>query len=439
MQGEIKTTREQKWQTRFGSSLGPMALTTAIAYADQGFMRMISDVLDEVRETDSHLHGILQKRELRVASADISVKPSRSRRTTAKARKVAEFCEEALLGIGGFRQLVAHLMNGNYMNRSVAELKWKRNGKYILPTGWYFIHSRRVSFDDNFDPIMLDEDGGQFRWPGKKIEEFAPGKLILFCPTVRHVYPTREGLGRIVMWTSAFKRWGVRDWLALAELAAKPGRVGYYGTGKKMDTSSEGKWKLPEATKEHVNTLRSALRSYSTTVDIALPDSVMLDLIFAPSGVDRVHQDLINWCNSEMSKAVTGETLTTDAGSRGARSLGEVHQNEATMISRWDSQQLAEVIRTNILAPIVYRNFGFDYPVPFVHFDVDPEGSLDLEATRVEKLVKSGLRLSADELRQRFRYSNPSNDEEVIGERVQNKEDRSAAKPELPTQSSDLG
>lgn len=431
MAQEIKAGREQKSQTRYGSLLGPLALTSAVNNADQGFMRLFSDVLDEVRETDSHLHGILQKRELRVASASISVRANSSRRVTARARKIVDFCDEVIGDFSNFRAMLAHLMNGNYMNRSIVEIEWDYVGKYFVPREWHFIHSRRVSFDDSFAPIMLDEDGGQFRWPGKKVSEFTPGKLLLFMPSIRHTYPTREGLGRTVMWPSAFKRWGVRDWLALAEIAAKPGKIGYYGTGKKDLQSAKGKYDLPEATKEHKELLTRALRSFSTNIDINLPDSVFLDFVTAAPGVGDVHKDLIEWCNSEMSKAVTGETLSTDAGNRGARSLGEVHASEATMIARWDAFMIGETLRKKFIAPMVRRNFGDDAPIPHIIFSVDPETSLDAEADRIQKLVQSGLTLASDEVRGKFGYSKPMVDEEMMGRTIATNTER--VKPTYPS------
>ena len=413
----VGTTREQKTQIRHGSGLTPMALTRAIYNADQGFMRLISDVLDEVRETDSHLQGILQKRELRVASADLRIVPGKRRRATKKAKDIAAFCDDVLQNIIDFRPMLAHLMNGVYMSRAIAEMEWGQVGRFFVPLRWHFIHSRRVSYNDYFEPVILDEDGGQYRWPGQKISEFESGKIIFFAPRIRHTYPTREGIGRTVMWPAAFKKWGIRDWLSLAEMAGRPAKIGTYGTGKRSqeDTSFAGVNKLPEATKEHKDLLIKAIRSYSTSLDIALPDSVMLQHIFPPSNLDSVHTGLIEWCNAEMSKAVTGETLSTDAGNRGARSLGEVHIGEATMIARWDAMQLADTIRYQILSPLVKINFGPDAPVPYLMFNVDPKESLDAEATRIEKLTKSGLRIAAGEVREVFGYSEPSQDEEVIG------------------------
>ena len=54
-------------------------------------------------------------------------------------------------------------------------------------------------------------------YPGVPLRLFPPGKFLVHEPYVHGGYPQREGLGRTCMWFSMFKRWDVRDVLALLE------------------------------------------------------------------------------------------------------------------------------------------------------------------------------------------------------------------------------
>ena len=51
-----------RFQYRLGSALTPQALTTVQRQADIGYMYQWIDVLDELRETDPHLHASLYQR-----------------------------------------------------------------------------------------------------------------------------------------------------------------------------------------------------------------------------------------------------------------------------------------------------------------------------------------------------------------------------------------
>jgi hypothetical protein len=59
-----------------------------------------------------------------------------------------------------------------------------------------------------------------------------------------------------------------------------------------------------------------------------------------------------------MSKAVLGQTLTVDAGERGARSLGEVHLQVREDIVRQDAQALMSLVNGQLIPWIVELNIG---------------------------------------------------------------------------------
>jgi phage gp29-like protein len=409
-------SQNEKEQLRVGSALTPQYITTVLRRADAGYMDLISDMLDEVRETDPHLHSVLFKREVQVSGCAWELRPARRVRATKKRDKIVDFCTDVLENLPGFSQILAHLQSAVYHGRAAAENIWRKDGSKWLIERIDTIHSRRLAYAaTNWKLHLWDAAGGtEFsNFPGKPFDSFPKGKFIVHTPRVRGGYPTREGLGRVLVWYSVFKRWTQRDWMALAEMVGRPGRVGYYGTGQ-VDPLKGG---MPEATPIDQALLEDALINWSSAVAVKLPDTVKLDFVSATTGHGELHKLLSDHCNSEMSKAALGETLTTEAGNKGARSLGDVHDDVRLMIALWDSRCLAETVRYFILAPLVRLNFGEGAPVPEIVFTVEPSDSLNAVAERYQKLAAAGLDIGQEHVRDVFGIPEPLEGEPLLSPR----------------------
>ena len=235
-----------------GSSLTPQAVTSILSFADNGYLWQLADLLDECRERDGHLHAELQKRELRVAGAEWELRPPQG--TGARGAEIARWCTARLNEIEAhdtldrsFADALVGLMTAVYQARAGLEVSWRQDGRRMVPASLSFIHPRRFAFTTDWRLHLWDASGtatsytpegnnnenspfGQF--PGLPIAAFPAGKFIVHQPVVRGVYPTREGLGRLLVWWSTFKRFDVRDLLAYAQWAGRGLRIGTYATGK---------------------------------------------------------------------------------------------------------------------------------------------------------------------------------------------------------------
>lgn len=195
-------------------------------------------------------------------------------------------------------------------------------------------------------------------------------------PRIRGVYPTREGLGRLLCWWSTFKRFDVRDLLAYAEWAGRGLRVGTFATGK-------GPLGDQPASDEDVAVLQEAMEAMSSATAVILADTTKADLVEAPNNND-VHDRLASLCNDEISKATVGGTLGSSVSKAGgSRSQGEVHERGELLIAKSDARSISATLR-QLLAPMVAMNFGDRAPVPAIVFAVDPAGDLDGLAKRMQ-------------------------------------------------------
>ena len=420
------TTRpspQDRYQRRLGAGITPQTITAVLREADVGSMWDYADLLDEIRQGDPHLHGDLQKRELAVSGADyeLRVPDGASKRAGDRAIKL---CRDALASIEvepgtlglSFRGAMQSLLSATYHGRSAVEIVYARDGRFMLPRHAYAVHARRLSWSNEADwrLYLYDATTGGTRYatfPGvalNDVEVFPRGKMIVHLPRQFGTYPTREGLGRALVWFSGFKRWTVRDWLAFAEWAGRGLRVGKYATGR--DPQKDGR-----ANEDDKAALEDALQAMSSTVATVIPDVTDLQVIEAKD--NAVHSELVKLCNGEMSKMILGGTLTSDPGDKGARSLGDVHLRAMYLLLKSDAENLADTMRRDLFAPLVRMNLGPSAPVPHIAFSVEPPEDAKSRAERLKLYMDHGLRVPAEWVYDLESIPSPTDGAETIGGR----------------------
>lgn len=407
-----------RFQQRYGSALSPQAITAAQRMGDTGYLYQFIDILDELRESDPHLHAELFKREAMVAGAEWELRPPEDSGATGAA--IATWCTRILKDIEStsdtslsFADALMHLQGAVYHGRAVAEVVWSRDGR--VPQSLDFVHARRLAYATDWRLHLWDATGGGgpgigstptdaerafAQFPGVPFDVFPAGKFIVHRPRIRGGYPTREGLGRTVCWFSCFKKFNIRDLLAYAEWAGRGLRVGEFASGNDPQNPSR-------ATPEDVEILKSALEAMSSTVSVVIPDTTKLTVHSAPNN-NHVHSELQQLCNAEISKAVLGATLTSEGGqSGGNRALGEVHERVGLMIARRDASSLGSTLRRDLLRPMVERTFGVGSPVPSFAFAVDPAADLDALAKRIQIAAAAGVEIGQRDARNLLQLPDP--------------------------------
>ncbi|WP_157920779.1 phage portal protein family protein, partial [Escherichia coli] len=76
----------------------------------------------------------------------------------------------------------------------------------------------------------------------------------------------------------------------------------------------------------------------------------------AANGQADPFETMISWGERSISKAILGGTLTTEAGDKGARSLGEVHNEVRREIRDSDLRQLAATLNRDLVYPLYALN-----------------------------------------------------------------------------------
>lgn len=401
-----------RYQIRPGSNLTPGFITNVLKQADIGYFWEQADLFDEAREKDTHLHTVLAKREDAIAGAEWELRAPPGEQAERMA-PINEYLTAVLNALGNFPEIVAHLVGGVYQGRGVAEQLWAKDraGNPTYPAEMFPVHARRCAMVNNWrlhlwDATSPSQNPEVSDFPGVAFDEYPRGKFLVHQPRVFGGYPTREGLGRLLVWYSAFRTWTIRDWMAYAEMIGRPLRFAEYKAGG----TGEGE----HARDEDVAKILDDLRAMSGAVSITHPDTIKVNLPNLGRQRNDVHDALTSFCNAEMSKAVLHQTLTTEAGTRGARALGTVHADVETQVAKRDAAAVSATLRRDLFTPAVRRKFGADAPVPQIAFIVDREGEKQAYANMLKVFVSLGGKVSQAHARNKLGIEDPKPGDDLL-------------------------
>lgn len=278
--------------------------------------------------------------------------------------------------------LIDAILDAPLFGYAVLEVVWERRDGLILPAKIEGKPQRWFSFD---------ADGRlRFRSRANPLygEELPERKFLL----PRYRASIDNPYGRRVLsqcfWPWIFKKNGLKFWVVFTEKYGLPQVVVKHPRGASDD--------------EIDRSLDMAEKMVQDAV-AAIPDDSSVELI-EPSGrgasSDLFHR-LVTWCDEQISKAIKGETLTSDPGEHGSRSLGEVHNDVREDIIASD-QRLVEGTFNDLIEWICHYNFTGDRPLfkMWAETDVDKD-----EAERDEILSRAlggGRRLSTAYFERRY-------------------------------------
>jgi phage gp29-like protein len=128
---------------------------------------------------------------------------------------------------------------------------------------------------------------------------------------------------------------------------------------------------------------------------------------------------LIDLCNREISKAVLGQTLTTEVGKTGSYAAGRVHGEVRQDLVEADGRAIEDVLQRDILGPLVFFNFGEDAVrqlLPKWRIKTEPPEDLKQAADTYQVLISQiGLPVAKDHLYDRFHIPKPEAKQETVG------------------------
>jgi SPP1 gp7 family putative phage head morphogenesis protein len=264
---------------------------------------------------DAHLQAVAEKRKTAITNQKVHWEP-KLEDGQEPDKALIEKINDTVLRTPWFNELLGHAMDAIIYGHSLIELIPEKgvinkvallNRANVIPElGFLFLNyfnepsksSNGKTFDDG---KPLDASLGIYYRTDPAYSDF------LIEVGGKKDYGKLMSAAQYVI----YKRGGFGDWAQFAEIFGSPFFFGKYNP---FD---------PESRKK----LEEGLNNMAGKPWAVIPDGSSIDKIDTnQAGKSEVFKDLISVCNEEISKLVLGNTLTTNQGDKGARSLGDVHK-----------------------------------------------------------------------------------------------------------------
>lgn len=363
--------------SRIGGGITPARISQILRDADLGLMTHLMDLANECRQRDAHLQAVLATSEESIAGLGWQLSLPEDAR--AKDKRAAKWVESVLRSNPHLHSLIAHLAGAVFYSYAVAEIMWTKDAGKMVPESFTRLAQRRFCFrlkDGKF--LWRDEGMGT---EGIDFQAEHPRKFIVSQPRVTGDIPSREGLCRTLVWMSVFRNWIISDWLRTAEFSWKPWRIGTYK--KSGGTNNEDRVELENAMRR-LTTDGALVMADTSTIKVEWPGG--------SSSTKATHKEAADAFADEMSKAVLGQTETTQSSKSSGYAQAKVHEGVRKDLVESRAKQVAEVLTRDLITPMIELNFDGVRPPTFEFLTQDP---VDLKAfsEALANLKKAGARI----------------------------------------------
>jgi phage gp29-like protein len=359
---------QDRWSSYPSAGLTPGRLAAIFRAADAGDLRSQAELFEDMEEKDLHLASVMQTRRLAVLGLDRQVEAASD---SAEDKKIADFCRGVLDDLD-YESFATHLLGALGHGYAGAEPKWATGTQWTI-AGFNLIHPKNITWLNSLTPLVITQDNYSGVEP-------VPFQLIYHSHLAKSGHDTRNGVLRVCGYMYLFKNYALKDWAAFNEIFGMPLRLGKYE---------------PSATPADRDALRQAIMNLGADAAGVISKSTEIEFIEASSrlsGTTNPYEVMANFCNREMSKAVLGQTLTTDTqGSTGTYAAGKVQADVRQDLLEADANALSKTIRMQLLRPLVGFNFGWDKPVPGFSLPIQDSPDLKDDSEIVKNLKEAGF------------------------------------------------
>lgn len=374
--------------------LTPPRLAAILLEAEEGDATRYLELAEDMEERDLNYLAQLGTRKRAITQLQITVVAASDEKADVEnADLVREFLER-----GDLEDVLFDILDAIGKGYSVCEMIWETPARdEWAPREIVWRDPRWFAFDRIDGTTLKLREGAELR-------DLTRYKYIVHKHRAKSGLPIRGGLARAAAWAYLFKNFTLKDWVSFSEVFGQPYRVGKYH---------------PSATETDKQKLLQAVASIGTDAAAIIPEGMMIEFIEAArAGSIDLYDRLTSFLDNQVTKAVLGQTLTSDVSSRGgSRALGEVHNEVRRDIMRADSKQLAATLNRDLVRPLVDLNRGAPESYPRIVIGLPDELSM-LQVQALKQLVPVGLKVQTSDVRDRLGFPEPEEGAEVLGERA---------------------
>ena len=205
-------------------------------------------------------------------------------------------------------------------------------------------------------------------------------------------------------WPYVFKHGGLKYFVSYVEKFGGPWVVGKYPSGASDDAGDE---------------LFDALQKLISSAVATIPDNTIVDILGAggsnsgggSSGGRAPHERLIAVCNSELSKALTSQTLATEIQGEGSRAASETHRGREQSVNQSD-RSIVSASLNRLYRWITDLNFGPDVAAPIHEFYEESQARSDW--AKLLDTARHFLPIGSAEAYERLGLTPPKDGEDLL-------------------------
>lgn len=294
---------------------------------------------------------------------------------------------EAMLNNLNLIEILKGILEAPLYGYQPMEIMWAKDNNNFIPTNlvakppeWFYFNNNGVlSYKKtaNSTPIQLYEKDNKFLLPRNN-------------PT--YANPYGDAILSRLFWSVVFKKGGMKFWTIFSEKYGMPFLVGKYNKGQ---------------AREEIDNLADMLENMVQDAIAVIPNdsSVEIKDLASKASSINVYDRLISRCDANISKAILGQTLTTDTGEKGSYALGNVHSGIRDDIIMSD-KRLCQQIINQLIQKTLYLNSNDNNCPKFVLYK---EKGIDKELAGRDKIIaeileKDGRSFSNDYLVRTYNY-----------------------------------
>jgi phage gp29-like protein len=369
-------------------SLTPAALTTALDQFETGWLRTAALLWEAMERRDAVLCGAAGKRKRAVSRRPWEIITTDESAAAEQQKTALEYlfnhlaARDALRGDvrGGMSLLIKQMMDAVFKRSAVHELVWRPS-------------RAGLSVDATFVPLwFFEETGGTLRYTGPTgglgTGELKPGEWMV---------TTGDGIMEAISVCYLFKKLSLEDWVNFSEKFGLPGIHGLTDAVK-----GSGEW----------DDFVAALGDFANDFVTATNRSAEIKLIESSRTGDQPFQPMVERMERAIVALCRGADLGTLSSKDGAGAT--LQGDEGSILEEDDCQMIGETLQQAIALPALRHLFGHATPV-LAEVRIIPSSTQDVAQERQtdEFLIRSGVRLSTNDLAERYGRTQADADDEI--------------------------
>ena len=370
-------------------------------------LRALEEIWD-ILKYDPHVYSELEATRGQLLSHRWKIEPYEH--DNQMAMDICELCKKWADNIKfsfdkSWNDFLWNIYGAVFHGMSLHEMTWSYydnpdGGRYRLPL---FIADRPVR---RFVSVLTGKEGLELRIKTQNYPYYGDALEENLWSITRHMpsydFPHGVAVFSTVYWPYIFKHDSIRSMMQYIENFALPYVVGYLGDDtpggpNARDALEELGGKLSDM---NVNTNTLAV-SQDTKVELHQPSS----------GINNIPEYIIEFCNREISKAITGSVETAEPSPYGA---AQVHKDRHAMIHMANMEMVCDTIH-KIFKKIIKYNYGEEYVKLCPRFVFYVEGQANQDWLVVLKgALEMGIPIDVEQARNKVGLDKPPEGAEML-------------------------